>query len=567
MSIPPVCVCHRLRAELPRIAAVVLAALLAAAQAAAQNDSEAGAAAAAAASKASFGTPRADMESFLVAARKGDFSRAAAFLDLRRVPESERESRGPDLARRLKIVLDRSLWVDLDALSEDTEGFPNDGLRARRDLVGTISSQAGDVAIHLDRVLDVDGTSRWRISGGTLAQVPRLYEEFGYGPVEELLPRVFLDVHVMELALWQWIGAAGGLVLAFMAGWVAALGLLALCRPLVRRSRSEIDNRLLDATVQPLRLALTLGFFHLVTLPLGLSVPAGRFVGGTLEVGLAVATTWLLFRIVDVLGDQISRRLLRSGVPGAHFIPLGQRSLKVAIGLFSGLYVISAVFQRDVTTLVAGLGIGGLAVALAAQKTIENFFGGVFLAVDRPVRPGDFCRFGERVGTVEDIGFRSTRIRTLGRTLVTIPNSEFSSLHLENFAPRDRILFHSVLGLRYETTPDQVRHALAAIRRMLLSHPKVEPDPARVRFVGLGSYSLDLEVFAYVGTSDWNEFLAVREDLLLRLMDIVAGSGSGFAFPSQTNYVARDDGLDAEQARLAEEEIRALREKSEGSPD
>jgi MscS family membrane protein len=216
----------------------------------------------------------------------------------------------------------------------------------------------------------------------------------------------------------------------------------------------------------------------------------------------------------------------------------------------------------NVMALIAGLGVGGIAVALAAQKTIENLFGGVTLIADRPVRPGDFCRFGDRVGTVEEIGLRSTRVRTLDRTIVTIPNAEFSTLQLENFAERDQIRFHTILGLRYETGSDQLRHVLASVRRLLLSHPRVSADPARVRFVQFGAYSLDLEIFAYVRTADWNEFLAIREDLLLRLMDIVEASGTGFAFPSETHYVARDEGLDTEKARLAAEEIRALREQS-----
>ncbi len=183
--------------------------------------------------------------------------------------------------------------------------------------------------------------------------------------------------------------------------------------------------------------------------------------------------------------------------------------------------------------------------------------------VDHPVAEGDFCRFGDQVGTVEEFGLRSTRVRTLDRTVVTVPNAEFSAMKLENYAKRDRIRFHTILGLRYETTPDQLRHVLVEIRRLLLSHAMVTPDPARVRFVGFGAYSLDVEITSYVSTSDWAEFLAVREDLLLRLMDIVASSGAGFAFPSQTTYIARDDGLDGERVRSAEEQVRAWRERSE----
>jgi len=167
------------------------------------------------------------------------------------------------------------------------------------------------------------------------------------------------------------------------------------------------------------------------------------------------------------------------------------------------------------------------------------------------------------MGTVEGIGLRSTRIRTPERTLVSIPNGEFSEIQLENFGARDCIRLYAVIGLRYETSSDQLRHVLAELRRLLIAHPRITEAPARVRFVGFGAHSLDVEVFAYVGTSDWNEFMQVREDVLLRFMDIVRDSGTGFAFPSQTLYLGRDSGLDEKRSREAEERVRGWRERNE----
>jgi MscS family membrane protein len=213
--------------------------------------------------------------------------------------------------------------------------------------------------------------------------------------------------------------------------------------------------------------------------------------------------------------------------------------------------------------LIAGLGVGGLAVALAAQKTIENLFGGATLIADRPVQVGDFCRFGDKIGTVEEIGMRSTRIRTLERTIVTVPNAEFSSLQLENFGQRDMMKFSPRIGLLYATTPDQLRYVLVEIRRMLYAHPKVSNDPARVRFVNFGDSSLDIDIFAYVHATDFSEYLGIAEDLNLRIMDIVAESGTGFAFPSNTTYVAKDEGTDPEKTRRAEESVRGWVEREE----
>lgn len=152
---------------------------------------------------------------------------------------------------------------------------------------------------------------------------------------------------------------------------------------------------------------------------------------------------------------------------------------------------------------VAGLGVGGLAIALAVRPTLENIIGGLTLFADQPVRVGDFCAYGDKIGTVEEIGLRSTRIRSLERTIVTIPNAEFSRMQLINYTRRDMMLYKFILDLRYETTPDQLRYVLAKIREMLLGHPKVTPDPARIRFLEFGAYSLNLEVFAYVDSQDW----------------------------------------------------------------
>jgi MscS family membrane protein len=174
---------------------------------------------------------------------------------------------------------------------------------------------------------------------------------------------------------------------------------------------------------------------------------------------------------------------------------------------------------------------------------------------------GDFCRAGDHLGTVENIGLRSTRIRTLKRTVVSIPNGQLALMSLENFAMRDKTWFHHTLHLRYETTADQLRYVLAEIRKMLYGHSKVESASARIRFVRFGNSSLDLEVFAYVLEREYEPFLHIQEDLLLRIIDIVEASGSGFALPSQTTYLAGDVGLDGAKSQKAIETVRQWREQ------
>ena len=215
-------------------------------------------------------------------------------------------------------------------------------------------------------------------------------------------------------------------------------------------------------------------------------------------------------------------------------LPLASRAVKITVFVFAATIIIGS-WGYNTGTILTGLGIGGIAIALAAQKTIENLFGGVAVVSDRPVAVGDFCKFGDRVGTVEDIGLRSTRIRTLDRTLVSIPNAEFSSIVLENFSQRDKVWFHPTLNLRRDTRPDQVRKILEDIRRILTENPKAEVGTLPVRFIGAGPYSLDVEVFAYIRTSDYDEFLNIQQNLLLRIMDAISAVGTALALPTQAS--------------------------------
>ena len=217
----------------------------------------------------------------------------------------------------------------------------------------------------------------------------------------------------------------------------------------------------------------------------------------------------------------------------------------------------------DLTAILTGLSIGGLALASAAQKTLENLIGGVMIITDEPLRVGDFCRIADQMGTIEDIGLRSTRVRTLSRTIIAIPNGQLAVANVENFSLRDKFWFRHLIGLRYETAADQLRYVLAGIRTMLYSHPKVERDGARIRFVAFGGSSLDLEIFAYVTETEMPEFLGIQEDLLLRIMDIIAEAGTGIAFPSQTTYLAKDAPLDSQKKEEASTRVRQWRESGE----
>ncbi len=504
--------------------------------------------------------PVGAVRSYIDACRDGDYETAAGFLTLDAVPAEERGILGPRYARQLKVVLDRKLWVQYELLSDRPEGDLEDGLPPDLERIGTI----GKFEVLLERVSDEQGARVWRFAASTVDSIPVMDSMYGFGPLGELLPPALLEITFLELRLWQWIGLVLLLGAALAASWILATILHRVGRSIAVRTETPVDDRLLDRLSNPFRLLLAVALFAAGSVPLALSVPAYRLLS-TLEVASAVlAFTWGLLRCVDVAAELYIERLKKEERRALiSVVPLARRVVK-AVVLALALVALLQNVGFDVTGLIAGLGVGGLAVALAAQKTIANLFGGVSLVADQPIRVGDFCKFGdEKMGTVEEIGIRSTRVRTLDRTLVTIPNSEFSEFQLENYGARDRIRLYAILGLRYETSPDQLRHVLAELRKLLVAHPRVSDSPARVRFVGFGAHSLDLEVFAYVLTSDWNEFLKVREDIFLRTMDIVRESGTGFAFPSQTLYLGRDGGLDEEGTREAESRVRAWREAGE----
>ncbi len=232
------------------------------------------------------------------------------------------------------------------------------------------------------------------------------------------------------------------------------------------------------------------------------------------------------------------------------------------IGVVGGIFILAYGAQQmgvPVLSMVTGLGIGGFAVALAIRPTLENLIGGLILYIDKPIRVGDFCEFGDQSGTVETIGIRSTQIRSLDRTLISIPNAQFADLQIINWAHCDQMMITQTTGLRYETDADQLRYVLAKMREMFHAHPRIESETIRVRFAGYGASSLDIAIRVYAKTREWNDFHAIKEDVFLRINDIVKQSGTGFAFPSQTLYMGKDDGLDAELGEKAKQEVAAWR--------
>ena len=503
-------------------------------------------------------TPRGTVVGFIRAAQAQDFARAAEYLDVK-LPTV----RAQRLTQELKVVLDRGLNVNLNLLSAKPEGDPAASPKPDRQLIGTVSTETGGLDILLDRVQRGKSPPVWLFSSETLKRVPEVYAEIGPPWLESYLPTPLVENRVATYPLWVLIATLLGIPMALVIAKLLSRGLIPILRPLVRYLTKEQDDRQLERITGPIRLLMLVVAIHGIVMLFGLPLLVRQFWSRVALALAVIGMTWLLSRLIDILAELTHRHLDRQSRPhNATTVGLLRRLGKVMV-MVAGALVILYAAGVNITAALAGLGVGGIAVAFAAQKTLENLFGGITITSDQPVRVGDFCRFGDQVGTVEDIGLRSTRIRTPDRTLVSVPNGHLSSISLENFGVRDKIWFHPTIQLRYETSADQLRYVLAEIRQMLYAHPRVESQSARIRFAKFGACSLDLEVFAYVQATDYAVFLEVQEDLLLRIMDIVETSGTSFAFPSHTAYVTQDRGLDAEKAQAAIAQVHQWREERE----
>lgn len=466
--------------------------------------------------------PRGAVERFLEACRANDYGRAADALDLRKIPRTARAERGPVLARELEAVLERSVDLDLALLSDSEDGERDDGLPPNRDLLAIVETEAGPVELLLERGTGAD-VPVWRVAADTVTRIPELYAELGYGPFADRLPAPFVTTRFLGVRLWQWVGLVVLGALAVTGAWLATRLVVAVGERLL--ARAHRDTRMATHAAGPIRLLLAVALGAAGVPFLSLAFTPQRVVLGAGKALVIVAFTWTLLRAIDLMSTRAQRRFVQHRqLAAVSMVPLGRRILKIGVTAFALMAALEN-FGFNVTGIAAGLGIGGLAIALAAQKTVENLFGGVTLIADQPVRVGDFCRFGDTQGVVEDIGLRSTRIRTLDRTVITVPNATFSAMPLENLSRRDRIPVRGTLSLKAATPADRVREVLERLRAMLAAQPKVDAQTARARFVRLGP-TIEIELFAYVLTTEWNEYLDHRERLFLAALDVAGADAT-----------------------------------------
>ena len=502
--------------------------------------------------------PRGTVNGFLKAVSEQNYNRASQYLYLKRSFRKTKER--VRIVKVMQNLLDESgNMVPTSLINNKITGTLDDDLEPELELVGSVKINGKDVSLYLENNENQGAPPVWLFSAETVDAIASVKLEDNL-LVNKILPDALKERLLAGVPIGQWLIIIVLIAAAYFISWGITALLTFLITKLWKKARTEPTQGIIEALSLPIQLYVALWVFIDFSQRVGISIIIRqRFSYLTVTVGI-VAFLMLLWRITDFVSELSKNRMtVRGRVSTISVILFLKRTFKVAIFVFGGIAILGAI-GIDVTTGLAALGIGGIALALGAQKTVENFVGSVTLIVDQPIRVGDYCRINDIKGNVEQIGMRSTKVRTGERTVVTIPNGLLSATNIENYAFRDRFLFNPILDLRCETTPDQIRFLLVEIKSILYAHPMVNSEDARVRFIGFGASSLRLEISCYILVSTLDTSLEVKEDLLLRIMDIVMESGSGFAFPSQTVYFAQDEGVSEEKTKATSEKVKTWKE-------
>jgi MscS family membrane protein len=482
-------------------------------------------------------TPYSSFMGFMRAASRENWTTAGEYLQWPKGSRTPRE----EMAKKFKAVVDERFMGNLEKLSRSPLSNVDDGLGPGYERAGILlgpGEEAFDVL--LVRTQPPEGPPVWLVSSQTLREIPAAFSDLSVPELDQVMPQPLRREIGRSYRVWQILA----LLLIFPASWFLARVLVTGAARLAgRAARQRKDFAAFRHAVEPFRtplvLLLTIPITALLIGRLGLPL-LGRFAFGRMaRVAFVLAIAWLVIRLIDFLTMRAARRLVASGQATASSLTIGRTVLQGSVVAAAVLAVLS-VLGVNLTATLAGLGIGGLVLAFAAQKSLENIFGGVVVLSDRIVRVGDLVKVGTVEGAVEDVTLYATRIRTVERALVSIPNGMMMASQIVNLSRRDKFLFRHTLGLTFETTSAQIQAVLHGCRAELDRDSRVESSTSRVRLLKLNAYSLDVEVFAYLVVPDWLGFLAAQEEILLALMGVVERAGSGFAFPTQTTYLASD---------------------------
>jgi len=473
-------------------------------------------------------TPRNAAFTFIVLSRDGDWIDAADMLERPAAgwPEGVPATR---IARALKSILDHRLWLDFPSLPGTAANAPGAPTRVT---VGVVDTPETMLEVEMIRVDD-----RWIFAANTVQGVPDMARAIDVWWVSAL-PEFLVNVRIAEIELWQWGGllaiAGVGLLLGWAVTWLLRHGMLRFLGPAVQPLITVLTPMIFLLSVLGMRVAQPL---------LVLSAPARENLSLGSRAAMVFVIAWIVVRWLRVISLAVEQQMARRGVAdGAAFVRVG-RAVAIGIVWLLGMAAALQIFGLDLSTVIAGLGIGTAAIALASQQTLSNLFGGASVVADQVLNVGDTCMIDGRIATVERIGVRSTQLRTADRTLLVVANGDLAQSRIEKLSARDGFRHVVTLGVRYETSPEAMLAIVADLEARMKAEPLVDPASAMAHWVGFGESSLNIEVRGMFRTLDMPAYRAAVQRLNADFVRIVARHGSGFAFPSRTVYMAQDGGV------------------------
>ncbi|MEO0334879.1 MAG: mechanosensitive ion channel family protein, partial [Pseudomonadota bacterium] len=460
---------------------------------------------------------------------------AVRTLNLSSEPLITRQERGREVAILLKETIDRVIVINFDYIPED-----NSVERWR----------LKDTEIVISKVKDGDRAGEFLFSPSTVARSKEFYKKVkklpylkdsGKGALyrapwqEDIVPS-WAKGDFLGYKIWQLLGLIASLFLGLIlkvisqAVWKSFEGL-------VSKDRQSIRFKAHNAVSKPIGLIAASGFWFFTIHLLQFEGMTETVLLSIVKVSFGVSIVWGLYRLVDVVEAALDRWAASTeNELDDHLMPLVSKTVRVITVVFGVLLVIQNL-GFNVMSLLAGLGLGGLAFALAAKDTAANFFGSIMILIDQPFRIGDWIKTGSVEGTVEDIGFRSTRVRTFYNSLISVPNSSLVTTNIDNLGVRQYRRTVTSLGITYDTPTEKIEAFLEGIKNILFAHPKVRKDYFHVVFEGFGDSSLNIMVYFFLVVDDWSEELIVKQNVYLQIIDLAKELGVEFAFPTQTLHV------------------------------
>ncbi len=474
-------------------------------------------------------TPYSSFKGFLEATENFDYETAVNFLDLRNLSHAARQYDGEELARQLDFIIKRGMKIDVERLSRKITGQVVDGLPDYRDELGHLVADEGEQVLLLQRVPGSNNNYIWKISNASINLVPELYDFFSYPDwIENIRKRLPDDVSFLGIELFKWVIVLGVTFIAWPIFWLIGFGLSWL----ISKPGAPLHQPIRKLFTRPIAIVAVMFVTGDLLRELGLGARAQAIAES--RTLMTVVVVWITFSLIDLFREQRRLKFVAQGRADAHILgrPLAH-TLKLLAVLVATLVWLSN-SGVEISAILAGLGVGGVALALALQKPIEDLLGAVSLYSQQPIQTGDLCKYGTIFGRIEEIGLRTTRLRTLNDTLVSVPNCLIAHGSIENFSARKKMLYHPGLPLRYDTTTEQMQTIIDGIGAMARNHEKVIEDSVRVRFTEFTENAMIIKARIYVDESVFSGYLAVIDELNISIMKIVQDAGAHFAQGAKT---------------------------------